>query len=251
MKIKLEEMKHSKEISLEELKSNKELSIKRLELEATNASITTDSSTPGTSTPISRSSPAPVQTRDTTHLKPKSTLSSEVSYLEMLDWKQEALARFKASNFSTYDVLLQRQLLKQVMDEDSWVRGKFTFTSDDDFTVMIDKLCAVFEWSLPLFNLRQQYFDMKRGKSEALYTYMIKLQLQAMAAKLDTLSLDGQLTHKLMSDEGVSFCKKVVQLKKEPTYQELLEIARFDEEENTISGEQGRANAAKGGGSGG
>ena len=32
-----------------------------------------------------------------------------------------------------------------------------------------------------------------------------------------------------MSDEGVSFCKKVVQIKKEPTFQELLELARFDE----------------------
>ena len=121
------------------------------------------------------------------------------------------------------------------------------FEDDDDYTVMIDKLCAEFEHSLPLFNRRQHFFDM-RGKSEALYTYMIKLQLQAMAAKLDTLTLDRQLTHKLMSDEGVSFHKKVVQ---RPMYQKLLEITRFDEDKKTISGEQGKANAAKGGGSGG
>ena len=140
--------------------------------------------------------------------------------MEMLDWKQETLAWFKASNFTAYKVPLQRQLLKHVVDEDSWVRGKFMFEDDDDFNVMIDKLCAEFESSLLLFNHRQHFFDMKRGKSEALYTYMIRLQMQAMAAKLGTLTIDGQLTHKLMSDKGVSFHKKVVQLKKEPTYQE-------------------------------
>ena len=126
-----------------------------------------------------------------------------------------------------------------------------TFEEEDDHTFMIDKLCAEFEQSLPLFNCRQQFFNMKRGKSKSLYTYMIKLQLQAMTAKLDSLTLDGQLTHKLMSDEGVAFRKKkVVQLKTDPTYKELLEIARFDEKEKTVSGEQGHANVAQGAGGG-
>ena len=42
----------------------------------------------------------------------------------------------------------------------------------------------------------------------------------------------------------------MVQLKKDPTYKELLEIARFKEKEKTIGGEQGRANATQGAGGG-
>ena len=95
---------------------------------------------------------------------------------------------------------------------------------------MIDKLSAEFEESLPLFNRRQQFFKTKWGKSESLYTYLVKLQLSAMAEKLDSLTLDNQLIHKCMADEGVTFHKQVVQLKKNPTYKDLLLITRFDEE---------------------
>ena len=114
-------------LKLEEITNSKELSLRKLKLDATNASVSSESSTPGTSTPISRVSPTPAQARDLTHLQPKSVLSTEISSLEMQDWKQETLAWFKASNFIVYDIELQRQLLKQVIDDDSWVCGRFTF----------------------------------------------------------------------------------------------------------------------------
>ena len=137
-----------------------------------------------------------------------------------------------------------------MVEDKSWVRGKFVFEDDDNHIVMIDKLCAEFEESLPLFNRRQQFFNTRRGKNESLYTYMVKLQLSAMAAKLDTLTLDDQLVHKCMSDEGVTFRKKVMQLKKDPTYKDLLLIARLDKKENTVGGAQGCANTTLGEGPG-
>ena len=63
---------------------------------------------------------------------------------------------------------------------------------------------------------------------------MLCLQTQALIAKLYTLMLDRQLTHKLMSDEGVAFCKKIVQVKREPTFAEMLEIIRDNETDKTI-----------------
>ena len=83
---------------------------------------------------------------------------------------------------------LQRQFLKKVVDDDSWVHGRFNFEPADDFNIMIAKLCTEFERSLPLFKRRQHFFDMKRGKSEPLYMYMLCLQMQAMAAKLDSIT---------------------------------------------------------------
>ena len=79
----------------------------------------------------------------------------------MVDWKTEVLAWFKAAIYQSYDFALQRQLLKQVVEEESWVRGHFTFEGDDNYIIMIDKLCAKFEESLPLFNRRQQFFKTK------------------------------------------------------------------------------------------
>ena len=64
-----------------------------------------------------------------------------------------------------------------------------------------------------------------------------------MAAKLDSLTLDEQLIHKCMANEGVAFRKQVVQLKKDPTYKDLLLITRFDEKEKIMGGDQGCANA--------
>ena len=252
-RIKAEEEREK--LRLEEVKNAQEVIIKKLELESVNTSLQSGSSTPGTSTPISRASPShdtgQLPIRDNSQFKPKITLSSEITFLEMMDWKTETLAWFKARNYTTIDLALQRQLLRQVVEDESWVRGKFVF--EDSHIVMINKLCAEFEESLPLFNRRQQFFDTKRGKNESVYTFMVKLQLSAMAAKLDTLTLDEILMHKCMTDMGVTFCKKVVQLKKDPTFKDLLLMAKFDKKEKIVSGEQGHANATltAGGGSGG
>ena len=76
-RIKAEEEREK--IRLEERKDAQELTIRKLELEASNATIHSESSTPGTSTPISRSSPIPTATqlhRDNNQFKPKISLSS-------------------------------------------------------------------------------------------------------------------------------------------------------------------------------
>ena len=155
-KFRLEEMKEKEKLKLEEMNNAKEIMIKKLELEASNTSLHSESSTPGTSTPVSRSSPVPPPTqlpaRDTSQFKPKMTLSSDITFMEMVDWKQETLAWFKAANFPALDLTLQRQLLRQVVEEESWVRGHYTFEDGDSHTAMIDKLCAEFKQSLPLFN---------------------------------------------------------------------------------------------------
>ena len=54
---------------------------------------------------------------------------------------------------------------------------------------MVRKMCTQFEESVPLFIRRQQFFDTRRGWTESLHSYMIKLELQAMAANLDKINL--------------------------------------------------------------
>ena len=96
-------IEEKEKLRMEEVKNAQEVRIKKLELESLSASINLESSTPGTSTSNSRASPSPASLRNYDQFKPKITLSSEITFLEMMDWKVETLAWFKAANHSNID----------------------------------------------------------------------------------------------------------------------------------------------------
>ena len=255
-RIKEEEAKER--ITMEEMRLNneKEISIKKLELEHGSTISGGDSGPSGTSTPISWSSPSPqLSKKDISEFKPKNSLSAELTYLEMQDWRDKTLNWFKIGNHATLEASMQRHLLKNVVDSDMWVKAKYKFEDEDTHEAMVLKLCTQFEESVPLFIRRQQFFDTRRGKTESLHSYMIKLELQAMAANLDKINLHELLCHKLMSDEGPDFRKKVVSLKTatgepnmNPSYKELMNLASLEYREKVMMSENKKLVNNTGGG---
>ena len=89
-----------------------EISIKKLKLEHGTSISGSESSPSGTSTPISWSSPVPPATtqlskKDISEFKPKNSLSAELTYLEMQDWKVEPLNWFKIGNHAALESSMQ------------------------------------------------------------------------------------------------------------------------------------------------
>ena len=130
--IKEEEAKER--ITMEEMRLNneKEISIKKLELEHGSMISGGDSGPSVNSTPISRSSPlstvsSQLSKKDISEFKPKNSLSAELTYLEMQDWRDKTLNWFKIGNHATLEASMQRHLLKNVIDSDMWVKAKYKF----------------------------------------------------------------------------------------------------------------------------
>ena len=76
--------------------------------------------TSGASTPASRESPVPpvvtqLSKQDISQFKLTNTLSSELSFLEMQDWKEEVLNWFKIANHTNLDISMQKHILKIVV----------------------------------------------------------------------------------------------------------------------------------------
>ena len=139
---------------------------------------------------------------------------------------------------------MQKHLLKIIVDPDNWVNACYTFEAQDSHIDMINKLCSQFEDSLPLFIRRQQFFDQRRGKNESLHSYIIKMECHRLSAKLNDMGMHEILCHKLMSDEGPSFRKKVCCLKTatgeantNPTFKELLNLAALEHRETVMTSE--------------
>ena len=146
----------------------------------------------GTATPASRESPVPpaatlLSKQDISQFKPTNSLSAELSFIEMQDWKEEVLNWFEIAKHTDLQISMQKHLLKTVIDPDMWLKACYIFEAQDSHTVMIDKLVSQFEVSLPLFNRRQQFFDTKRGKSESLHSYMIKMERQGLSSKIQDM----------------------------------------------------------------
>ena len=259
-KKRIKEVEAKERLTIKDMRNQKEISIKKLELEHGSTISGSESGPSGTSTPISRSSPLPpassqLSKKDISESKPKNSLSAELTYLEMQDWRDKTLNWFKIGNHATLEVSMQRHLLKNVVDSDMWVKAKYKFEEEDSYEAMVRKLCTQFEESLPLFIRRQQLFDTRRGKTESLHSYMIKLELQAMSANLDKINLHELLCHKLMSDEGPAFRKKVVSLKTatgepnmNPSYKELMNLASLEYRETVMTTENKKLVNSTGGG---
>ena len=106
--------------------------------------------TSGTTTPASRESPVPpaatqLSKQDISQFKPTNCLSSELSFIEMQDWKEEVLNWFEIEKHTDLQISMQKHLLKTVVDPDMWLKACYTFEAQDSHTVMIDKLVSQFE----------------------------------------------------------------------------------------------------------
>ena len=178
------ESRRKEKIALEEIRSQSTLAIKKLEV-----SQATSGASSGTSTPAPSVSPVPpaatvLSKQDVAQFKPTNSLSSELSFIEMQDWKEEVLNWFQIAKHTDLQISMQKHLLKTVVDQDLWLKASYIFETGDSHTVMVDKLVSQFEVSLPLFNRRQQFFDTKRGKNESLHSYMIKMECQGLSSKI-------------------------------------------------------------------
>ena len=154
-------------ITLEEMRLESNLAIKKLEVaQAINAS----GASSGTSTPVPRESPVPpaatvLSKQDVAQFKPINSLSAELSFIKMQDWKEEVLNWFQIAKHTELQISMQKHLLKTVVDPDLWLKASYIFEAGDSHTAMVDKLVSQFEVSLPLFNRRQQFFNTKQGKN--------------------------------------------------------------------------------------
>ena len=235
------EARRKEKIALEEIRSQSTLAIKKLEV-----SQAASGTSSGTSTPAPSVSPVPpaanvLSKQDVAQFKPTNSLSSELSFIEMQDWKEEVLNWFQIAKHTDLQISMQKHLLKTVVDQDLWLKASYIFEAGDSHIVMVDKLVSQFEVSLPLFNRRQQFFDTKRGKNESLHSYMIKMERQGLSSKIQDMNLHKYLCHKFMTDEGPAFRKKVCGLKTptgetnvNPTFKELLNLAALDYRESIM-----------------
>ena len=155
------ETRRKEKIALEEIRAQSTLAIKKLEV-----SQATSGASSGTSTPAPSISPVPpaanvLSKQDVAQFKPTNSLSSELSFIEMQDWKEEVLNWFQIAKHTDLQISMQKHLLKTVVDQDLWLKASYIFETGDSHIVMVDKLVSQFEVSLPLFNRRQQFFDTK------------------------------------------------------------------------------------------
>ena len=252
------EASRKEKIALEELRLKSNLAIKKLEVAQ---SINTSGASSGTSTPVPRESPVPpaatvLSKQDVAQFKPTNSLSAELSFIEMQDWKEEVLNWFQIAKHTDLQISMQKHLLKTVVDPDLWLKASYIFEAGDSHTAMVDKLVSQFEVSLPLFNRRQQFFDTKRGKNESLHSYMIKMERQGLSSKIQDMNLHEYLCHKFMTDEGPAFRKKVCGLKTptgetnvNPTFKELLNLAALEYRESVMVADgKNKVNQTAGGG---
>ena len=116
------EASRKEKITLEEMKLEFNLAIKKLEVaQAMNAS----GASSGTATPVSRESPVPpaatvLSKQDIAQFKPTNSLSAELSFIKMQDWKEEVLNWFEIAKHTELQISMQKHLLKTIVDPDMW-----------------------------------------------------------------------------------------------------------------------------------
>ena len=252
------EASRKEKITLKEMRLESNLAIKKLEVaQAMNAS----GASSGTATPASRESPVPpaatlLSKQDITQFKLTNSLSAELSFIEMQDWKEEVLNWFEIAKHTDLQISMQKHLLKTVVDPDMWLKACYVFEAEDSHIAMVDKLVSQFEVSLPLFNRRQKLFNTKQGKNESLHSCMIKMERQGFSSKIQDMNLHEYLCHKFMTDDGPSFCKKVCGMKTStgetnvnPTFKELLNLVALEYRESVMVAEgKNKVNQTAGGG---
>ena len=228
------------------MRLNNNLALKRIDVEQTLGGAAAS----GASTPASRESPVPpvvtqLSKQDISQFKPTNSLSSELSFLEMQDWKEEVLNWFKIANHTNLDISMQKHLLKIVVDPDMWVKACYTFEAEDSH-IEDDRqaVLPVQETHCRCSSEDSSSSIKEEEKTNHLHSYMIKMERQGLSAKLNDMGVHKILCHKFMSDEGPAFRKKVCCLKTptgetnhNPTFKELLNLAALEYRETIMTSE--------------